>query len=108
MIDIEEAMYTANETALIVREDSSLLETLRILMRFFTKYLWMLTVTLGIPGNILTICVSLSRENRKISTSIYIAAVAAADTLVLTEELWGFSIMYWKVGTERTSQLALQ
>jgi hypothetical protein len=103
--------YTANATANTFGkyyDPISLLANLRVLMSFFTKYLWMVTVALGVPGNILTICISLTKENRKISTSIYIAAVAMADTMVLAEEFWGFCIIYWRIGTERPNEFALQ
>jgi hypothetical protein len=102
--------YTANATAMALGKyyDPSLLANLWALMSFFTKYLWMVTVALGVPGNILTICISFTKENRKISTSIYIAAVALADTMVLAEEFWGFCIIYWRIGIERPNEFALQ
>jgi hypothetical protein len=74
---------------------------LNILFNFVTKYFWLPTIALGIPGNILCILVSLREGNRKISTCIYIAALAAVDTISLSDTVISFIPQFW-TGTDIT------
>ncbi|XP_064636595.1 cysteinyl leukotriene receptor 1-like [Lineus longissimus] len=62
--------------------------TLLFAMDFFTKYFWMLTNTLGIPGNAISFFISLMKENRQFSTCIYMAALAIVDTAHLLDLFW--------------------
>ena len=47
------------------------------------KYLWIVVECFGLPGNVLSLLVSFQRNNRRVSTCNYIAALASADSLVL-------------------------
>jgi hypothetical protein len=51
-----------------------------------TKYSWMVTVAFGLFGNVMSIIVTLQKDNRRISTCNYMAALAMADTIVLVNE----------------------
>jgi hypothetical protein len=62
---------------------------------FFTKYFWMLTSVLGIPGNVLSLMISLTKDNRQFSTCIYMAALAVVDTFHLVDIVVAFIAMYW-------------
>jgi hypothetical protein len=56
----------------------------------------MIIVVMGIPGNILSIFVTLQRQNRRISTCVYMTALASADTMVLIEAAWGHVVTFWR------------
>ena len=48
------------------------------------NFFFLFAEILGIPGNVLSLLVSLQKRNRNASTCNYIAAMAVADTMVLT------------------------
>jgi hypothetical protein len=43
---------------------------------------------IGLPGNILAIAVASTRQNRKLSPSVYIIAMGVADSVFLLEIIW--------------------
>jgi len=51
--------------------------------RMFFTVLTPLVICIGLAGNILSLVVYLSRNMRKISASVYLAALSASDTIVL-------------------------
>jgi hypothetical protein len=76
-------------------------DTMRILTEMLvvlSKYGWMLPVIFGIPGNVITITVATRRHNRQSSSSIYMAAIAVADSILLIQVAWFFSMIYWNLG----------
>jgi hypothetical protein len=64
---------------------------LQSIFTILSKYLWILPVTFGVPGNILTIMVANRKHNRKLSPSVYMTAMAVADTIFLLELSWCYS-----------------
>jgi hypothetical protein len=72
-----------------------------------TRYLWMLPVLAGLPGNLLSILVALQRDNRKVSTCVYMVALAGADSLTLAENCWSYPVIFPADGVG-ASQLHLQ
>jgi hypothetical protein len=57
------------------------------LVEFVTELLykwWMVVgVGLGVPGNMMSLMITMKKDNRQISTCIYMAALAIVDTGVL-------------------------
>jgi hypothetical protein len=60
----------------------------------FTKYLWYIPTYIGLSGNAMSIMVALQRNNRKLSTSVYIVALASADSLTLAENNWAYNVIF--------------
>ena len=81
----------------MVEEDPSII-AMRLVYHVVTKYLWMLVVGIGLFGNIMSIIVTLQKENRRISTCNYMAALALADSMVLIEVAWGMARLFWMSG----------
>jgi hypothetical protein len=54
----------------------------------FFVYSWTVPILVGIPGNILAVIVATQRYNRKLSTSVFIAAIGVVDSLFLSERLF--------------------
>jgi hypothetical protein len=48
-----------------------------------TKWFQIFTMIIGIPGNIMSLLVTLKKGNRQIGTCIYMAALAIVDSFVL-------------------------
>ncbi|XP_064632599.1 uncharacterized protein LOC135490944 [Lineus longissimus] len=59
-----------------------------------TKYVWVLPVAFGIPGNILTMLVANRKHNRKLSPCVYMSAMAATDLMFLLEVAWYYSVFF--------------
>jgi hypothetical protein len=59
-----------------------------------TKYAWIIPVTFGVPGNILTLLVASRKHNRKLSPCVYMSAMAGTDTVFLLEITWYYSVFY--------------
>jgi hypothetical protein len=72
-----------------------------------TKYVWIFLVALGVPGNIITVVISVQRSNRTIAACLYMAAIAAADFLVLVSSGSCYTLMFWIVG-ESLGEFPLQ
>jgi hypothetical protein len=53
------------------------------------------SVGLGIPGNLMSLMITMKKDNRQISTCIYMAALAVVDSgvLILSEVLWKFLVL---------------
>jgi hypothetical protein len=63
-----------------------------------SRYLWIVPVTIGVPGNVVSILVANRKHNRALSPCIYMKAMAVADSLVLLEHGFALPIMYWEIG----------
>ena len=50
-------------------------------------YIWIIPITIGLPGNILAVLVANRKHNRKLSPCIYIMAMGVADTVLLLERI---------------------
>jgi hypothetical protein len=88
----------SNVTSLftIIDEHSNLeMDILVRIIYIVTRYLWMWVVILGIPGNLLSLAISLQKDNRRISTCLYVAALASADTTKLVVAAWAYTVMFW-------------
>jgi hypothetical protein len=86
--------------------DPNVLDLLRIVYVFFTKYVWMIIVFFGLLGNFISIAITLQKENRRISTCNYMTALALADTSTLLEYGWSMAVVFW--GTDPPSQFTSQ
>jgi hypothetical protein len=71
------------------------IEILATTLHIVTKYLWMVVVIVGIPGNLVSLAISLQKDNRGISTCTYMAALACADTQKLVVTAWAYSVLFW-------------
>jgi hypothetical protein len=79
---------------------------LRIVYLVVTKYSWIVIVVVGLFGNAMSITITLQKDNRRISTCIYMTALALADSTVLIELAWGMAWLFW--GTHPPSVFAMQ
>ncbi|XP_064620337.1 uncharacterized protein LOC135483397 [Lineus longissimus] len=94
-----------NDTAIMAAPQTDAMFTL--IIEACTKYVWAFLVTLGIPGNILALVISLQRTNRTNAACLYMAAIAAADTLLLVFYGVCQSTMFWIV-KESLGEVPLQ
>ena len=75
-----------SSTDLQPTEDLSLIRRLLTIYNILTNYIWIFHFTLGVPGNMLTICVANRKHNRHLSPCTFISAMALADTMVLLSQ----------------------
>jgi hypothetical protein len=54
---------------------------------FLSKWLPLFFITIGILGNTMSLLVTTKKDNRRISTCVYMAALASVDTVVLLNEI---------------------
>lgn len=54
----------------------------------------MAPVIVGLPRNLISMMVALKKENRHVSTCVYMVALAIADSLKLFSLSWGYSTMF--------------
>jgi hypothetical protein len=64
--------------------------------KILSRYCWIPSVILGIPGNLLTIAVAQRRQNRHLSPCIYMTAMAVVDTILLVVISLFLPIFYGK------------
>ena len=64
-------------------------------MNFLLQYCWMILVIIGLPGNFLTFLISMKEENRKLSISVFMAALAGADGCVLANVAVTYTLWFW-------------
>ncbi|XP_064627969.1 growth hormone secretagogue receptor type 1-like [Lineus longissimus] len=77
---------TFSGTTADVIEDNGLEDLFNVLKTLFEisfRYLWMVPVVCGIPGNVLTIFVANRKHNKSLSPCIYMTALAVSDTIYL-------------------------
>ncbi|XP_064636459.1 C-C chemokine receptor type 7-like [Lineus longissimus] len=67
---------------------------LALAVQLITKYLWIVPVVFGIPGNILAGMVAFQKHNRNVSTCTYMLGLSVADSLFLMQMVWQFPISY--------------
>jgi uncharacterized membrane protein YciS (DUF1049 family) len=61
-----------------------------------TKYAWIVIAVFGIVGNVMSISITLQKNNRRISTCNYMTALAVADTVTLiSETAWKTCFHVW-------------
>jgi hypothetical protein len=65
---------------------------LRTVLTALTQYVWIIPVVFGVPGNILAMLVANRKHNRNLAPCLYMAAMAAVDTLFLLETLWFYTL----------------
>jgi hypothetical protein len=69
---------------------------LRLVYIIATKYAWIFTVVFGLFGNMMSIIITLQKDNRRISTCNYMAALAMADSIVVVNECaWRTYFHFW-------------
>ncbi|XP_064622981.1 FMRFamide receptor-like [Lineus longissimus] len=61
---------------------SPAVETLEYIY-WVASYIYYVPTVIGVPGNIMSILVTMQKDNRRISTSVYMTALAVVDTLTL-------------------------
>ncbi|XP_064643084.1 thyrotropin-releasing hormone receptor-like [Lineus longissimus] len=69
-----------------------------LLYTILSRYIWIVPVVLGVPGNVLSILVANRKHNRALSPCVYMKAMAVADTLELLEHVLGLTVMYSEPG----------
>jgi hypothetical protein len=60
------------------------------------KWWTVVVVGFGLPGNVMSLMITLKKDNRRISTCVYMASLAIVDTCVLffSEIGWKFPIFF--------------
>jgi hypothetical protein len=67
-----------------------ILETILYLTSMYT---WIVPVVIGVPGNLFSLLVTSSKENRHLSTCYYMSMLAVADTVFLVTETVVYVVM---------------
>ncbi|XP_064637312.1 cysteinyl leukotriene receptor 1-like [Lineus longissimus] len=80
---------------------------LNLVFLITTRYSWIVIIAVGLFGNVMSIIITLQKDNRKISTCNYMTALAMADTVVLHIEIaWGSYFHVWD--TDPPTEFELQ
>jgi hypothetical protein len=87
-----------NITEALPTEESENHNGLQLAYHILTKYLWMVPVVVGVPGNIISAVVATRDHNKDLSPCIYMSALAAADTAQLLQHPWINSLLYNEYG----------
>jgi hypothetical protein len=74
-------------------------EELWVFYNILVKYVWMIPLTIGVPGNIISILVANRKRNQSLSPCIYMTAMAVADTLLLLMQPCFFLLTKWGLGS---------
>ncbi|XP_064642987.1 growth hormone secretagogue receptor type 1-like [Lineus longissimus] len=82
--------------------------TLRILYKIFTQYVFAVVVVLALFGNVMSILVTVQKDNRKISTCNYMTALAVVDSNVTIAHGWALAWIFWAPAEDAPSELAMQ
>ena len=75
---------------------------LKLAYDIFADYIWMVPVVFGVPGNIISAFVATRKQNRHVSTCIYMTALAITDTMLLLQLVWYYPIVAWNLGKDIT------
>ncbi|XP_064637380.1 cysteinyl leukotriene receptor 1-like [Lineus longissimus] len=70
-----------------------------------TRYVWVIIPGVGLPGNFLSILVALQKDNRKVSTCVYMVALACADSLSIGENIGGTFVIFFTKAEELQMQI---
>ena len=65
-----------------------------------SKYGWLISVIIGVPGNFVALLVSLLQHNRRLSPSVYIACMAVADNIVLLINTYHYQFFAFGYGDD--------
>jgi hypothetical protein len=102
-----EASYTVEPWTPTTEVDPAVL-ALRLLYYLFTEYIFAIVAVLALFGNVMSILITLQKENRKISTCNYMAALAIVDSNVTIAHGWALAWIFWAPPEEAPSELAMQ
>ena len=67
---------------------------MELAIKVVTHYIWPPLFAIGILGDIASVLISLQKHNRKISTCIYVGALAVADTLTVVNGMCLFTVIF--------------
>ncbi|XP_064643078.1 uncharacterized protein LOC135497247 [Lineus longissimus] len=101
----QSASTSLSDTAITARWENDTI--FMFVIEACTKYVWIFLIIFGIPGNILALVISLQKSNRTSAACIYMAAIAAADFLVLVNFVVCHSASFWIV-KESLGEVPLQ
>ncbi|XP_064621121.1 uncharacterized protein LOC135483979 [Lineus longissimus] len=73
---------------------------MEVIYTVLSKYVWMLPVVFGIPGNMISVVVTTREHNRHLSPCIYMSAMALVDTLLLVNTAWFVPIIFWNLAQD--------
>jgi hypothetical protein len=94
-----------NTPSSVTTVDPAVLD-LRLVYLIVAKYSWIPIVSVGLFGNVMSIMITLQKDNRRISTCNYMTGLALADSTVLIEYLWSMFVIFYR--TEQPSEFVLQ
>jgi hypothetical protein len=63
-------------------------------------------MAIGLFGNVMSIMITLQKDNRRISTCNYMTGLAMADTSVLIEYIWSMYVFFY--GTVEPTDFVVQ
>ena len=86
-----------NNTSTILSDDKIIEEEAKKYLTYkiaiFTHKYWFPVPLCGILGNFLSLCVLLKPNNRRLSTCMYMSAIAINDNLMLSLALWNVLVV---------------
>ncbi|XP_064625978.1 G-protein coupled estrogen receptor 1-like isoform X1 [Lineus longissimus] len=77
-------------------------------VKVLTVYTWPPLFVIGILGDIASFFISFQEQNRRISTCVYVGALAAADTLVVVNGMCLFTVIFHFYDKIQHKEFALQ
>jgi hypothetical protein len=63
-----------------------------------TRFATLVVIGVGLPGNLMAFLVAIKKSNSHLSTCVYMAGLAVADSAVLFNLLCVNIIIFWKIG----------
>ena len=80
-----------------VDPNSDDIQLMRVMFEILSKYTWLIPVLFGIPGNMICIVVTTREHNRRLSTCVYMTAMAAVDSLLLVGQACFIPLFWWNL-----------
>jgi hypothetical protein len=78
----------------------SIIQLMGSMYMVLSKYIWMVPVVFGIPGNMISIVVATREHNRHLSPCVYMSAMAVIDTMLLINTAWFVPIIFWNLAPD--------
>ena len=88
-------------------ESSESYPTIELAITIVTYYSWPVIFGIGVLGDIASLLISLQKHNRRISTCIYVGALAFADTLCVVNALCLFTVTFYFFDEVQSKEFAL-
>ena len=90
----------------IVTTEDPMIPIFTFWYKIVSNYVWMVPMVFGFPGNFLSVLVALRKDNRGVSTCVYMAGLATVEFFKIIISSWGYIViqMFPESPTELHSQ----